>query len=405
MRIERLLRFLPATCIALAALAGACSDDSDGDGATSSPQTSSRSYKGHENDKDSNAFVTVYRNTLGTRLDDCRTCHKGGEFTSGGAKITQNACDFCHLILHPASGYAEPQPTAFADTLNPFGKDYVAAGRSEAALQAIAAKDSDGDTYTNQQEIDALMYPGDPASMPGQPVAPGKTFTTAQLQGLANHTQFQLANSTKQQFDNYVTYKGVKVVDLLTAAGVDTSSPEVQGITIIAIDGYLKSFTIAQVTGQYPAGLFYGGLDTATLGTECGFVQYPDSMPSGLSDGAPIPGEQWLILAYERDGVKMDPSTLDPTSGKINGEGPLRIVVPQFKPGKPDRGSQYSPTNCNDGNDFDGTKDHNAGEMVRGAIAIRVDPLPAGYEDFDYRNDGWSYIGNGSILVYGQGVK
>ena len=83
----------------------------------------------------------------------------------------------------------------------------------------------------------------------------------------------------------------------------------------------------------------------------------------------------------------------------------MRIVVPQFKPGKPDRGSQYSPTNCNDGNDFDGTKDHNAGEMVRGAIAIRVDPLPAGYEDFDYRNDGWSYIGNGSILVYGQGVK
>ena len=107
----------------------------------------------------------------------------------------------------------------------------------------------------------------------------------------------------------------------------------------------------------------------------------------------------------ERDGLPMDVSTLDPTSGKINGEGPFRLVVPQSEPSKPDRGSQYSPTNCNDGNDYNDTKDHNAGDMVRGVIAIRIDPLPAGVEDFDYRNGGWAYVQNASVIVYGHGVK
>ena len=44
------------------------------------------------------------------------------------------------------------------------------------------------------------------------------------------------------------------------------------------------------------------GLDTGTKGAECGFVTYPTTLPSGLSDGAAIPGEQWLLLAYGRDG-------------------------------------------------------------------------------------------------------
>lgn len=408
MNFHRIVRLAPVLAIAAAALAAACSDDSsDGGsaGGTQTPITSSRAYKGHENDTDGNNFVNVYRSTVGTRLDDCQTCHKGGEFTSGGKKVTKNACDYCHLIQHPATGFDEPQPTKVADTLNPFGQDYLAAGRSEAALNTIADKDSDGDGFSNKAEIAEFKYPGDSTSKPGQPNATLKTFTMDQLEALASHTEFMLANSNKQQFDNYATYKGVKIADLLVAAGVDPKSPDIQGITVGAPDGYLKSFTIDKVNNAYPAGLFYGGLDTATLGTDCGYVTYPDNMPSGLSDGAPIPGEQWLMLAYERDGAAMDVSTLDPTSGKINGEGPLRIIVPQSSPAKPDRGSQYSPTNCNDGNDYDDTKDHNAGDMVRGVIAIRIDPLPAGVEDFDYRNGGWAYVQNASVIVYGQGIK
>jgi hypothetical protein len=31
--------------------------------------------------------------------------------------------------------------------------------------------------------------------------------------------------------------------------------------------------------------------------------------------------------------------------------------------------------------------------------------MPAGHEDFDYRNGGWAYVENGSVVVYGFGVR
>jgi hypothetical protein len=390
--------------------AAACSSDSGSDDpGTHTPLNSSHAYKGHENEQDTNAFVTAFPSALGTRLDDCQTCHAGATFTydSGGTTSTtrKNACDTCHLILHPDTSFIEPQPTKYADTLNPFGLAYAAGGRSADALGAIAPEDSDGDGFSNQDEIDALKYPGDPASKPGQPAAPSKVFTMDALKAMASHSEFLLSNSNKQQYDNYATYVGVTVRDLLTAAGVDPSDPAIEGITVIAPDGYLKDFPVEQINQAFPAGLFYAGLDTGTLGPECGFVQYPDALPAGAMDGAPIPDEQWLMLAYERDGLALDPSNLDVTSGKINGEGPLRIVVPQSTPGKPDRGSQYSPTSCSDGNDYDDAKDHNAGAMVRGVVAIRVNPLPDGFEDFDYANGGWAYVDSQSVLVYGHGIQ
>ena len=42
--------------------------------------------------------------------------------------------------------------------------------------------------------------------------------------------------------------------------------------------------------------------------------------------------------------------------------------------------------------------------LVRGVTAVRVDPLPAGYEDFDHKNDGWPLVYQDSIIVYGHGV-
>jgi hypothetical protein len=43
--------------------------------------------------------------------------------------------------------------------------------------------------------------------------------------------------------------------------------------------------------------------------------------------------------------------------------------------------------------------------MVRGVVAIRVNPLPAGHEDFDHINGGWAFIDSKSIIVYGHGVE
>lgn len=371
-----------------------CSDDDDSELAD---QLSSRAYKGHENDVDANNLVSIYPSILGTRLDDCHTCH-AGEMEEG--KVVSNACDNCHrLMLHgdEVGGYT------FNETLNQFGLDYLNNGRNKDALKNIKDKDSDGDGFSNDEEILAQRYPGSDLSKPGQETAPLRTVSLDELKGMLSHEQFMLANTTKQQFDDYTTYKGVKVKDLFAALGIDLTGAT--GITVIAPDGYMKTIPIEQMDKVFPQPIFYSGLDIDTLGADCGFVSYPEKMPEGLSDGAPIDGEHWLLLAYERDGMPMEVSYLDVVEGKIMGDGPLRIVVPQSEPGKPDRGLKYSPTDCNDGFDFNENANHNAGDMVRGVIAIRIDPMPAGVEEFDYMNGGWAYIDAKQLIIYGHNVR
>jgi hypothetical protein len=357
--------------------------------------TSSRAYKGHQSDKDVNALVGVYPSIRGTRLDDCQTCHAGRD---------KNPCDYCHLVNHPTHGSKQPQPRVFADTLNPFGRDYARSGRSPAALEAIAALDSDGDGFSNQAEIAARKYPGDAQSKPGQRAAPMKVLSWEQIQAMPKTTELVLANLSKHR-DYYATYAGVRIRDLIAAAGANPADPAIQGITVIAPDGYMKDFPVEKFNHAYPSAVFYGGLDVKTLGPQCGFVLYPNMLPQGVMDGASIPGEPWVILAYERDGQPLDPSTLDIQSAKIAGEGPYRIVVPQARPSKPDRGSAQSPSECSDGNDFDAGKDHNAGEMVRGVVAIRINPMPSGVEDFDSKNGGWAYVGEATLILYGYGIR
>jgi hypothetical protein len=367
---------------------------------------SSRAYKGHLDERDTTNFVDAYPAAVGSRLDDCQTCHKSATLTNASGKsVTKNTCDFCHLIQHPDSSLTG-QPTKYSDTLNPFGADYNAAGRTVAGLQSIDGTDSDGDSFANGVEIAALKYPGDPASKPGQPNAPQKILTLADLNAAPAQTEFLLANSNKQQYDYYASYTGVTLKDLLTAVGVSPTDPNVTGVTVIAPDGFLKDESIADINKKFPQGMFYAGLDTATLGTACGFVQYPNQIPSGVADHGPIPGDQYLQIAYLRDGAPMDPSNLDPTSGTINGEGPYRLIVPQSTPGAPDWGSGITyPAQCDEAYKYNSSADHNAGSMVRGVIAVRINPLPAGVEDFDYRNGGWAYIVNSTIIVYGYGIQ
>jgi hypothetical protein len=383
--------------------------DEDGGGDEVDALQSSRAYKGHETDRDVNNLVSVYPHILGTRLDDCQTCHRGETFTyeKNGelASVFKNACDYCHLLIHPDDRYNEPGPASYAETLNTYGAAYLDGGATTEALQAIGGEDSDGDGATNEDEIADLKYPGDPESKPGQDPAPTRAFSLDDLKALSSHEQFLLANSHKQQFDDYANYRGVRMIDLLESAGVDVSAEGFDGITVIAPDGYMKDFGVDQIAAAFPPQLYYAGFDTATLGADCGFVQYPDSLPEGLVSGGEIQGEAWLMMAYERDGATMETSSLDPTSGKINGEGPYRVILPQATPGMPDRGSKYSPTECGDGHDYDDAKNHNAGDMVRGVIAVRVNPLPQGYEDFDYKYGGWAHIDSQSLIVYGFGVS
>jgi hypothetical protein len=396
---------LPLLALAMGLLIN-CSDD---DPLAPDEIRSSRSYQGHASDTDINNFVKACPHTVGTRLDDCQTCHTGGEVNDGEGPVTSNPCDYCHFVIHPPDGWTG-LPASFAQTLNPYGTAYDDAGRDGEALAAIAGSDSDGDGFDNDEEIADLRYPGDAGSYPGLELCATVKVTMSDLLEMPVHTQFGLANTTKQQYDYYATYTGVKIADLLSAVGVDLTGAT--SVDILAPDGYARSFTIEQITQEYPDHRFWTGFDADALGTDCAFVEYPpETWGLGNGDwiGAGTGHEQWHILAWERDGAPLEASYLDPVTGRINGEGPFRNIIP---PGStnddyntPDRGKNQDNTGCTVREwDYDYNKDHNAGSMVKGVVIIRINPMPEGCEEFDIINGGWAMIDEESILIYGHGV-
>ncbi|MFO8055927.1 MAG: GEGP motif-containing diheme protein [bacterium] len=391
------------------------SDDGSGD-----MVCSSRAYKGHASDRDINNFVQVYPHTVGTRLDDCQTCHTGGEITvtetEGNTTEVEtewkNSCDYCHYIPYPPEPHSisgetvTGYPKTYYDTLNGYGKDYMDNGRDKGALTTIAGLDSDGDSFLNHEEIADLRYPGDSGSKPGQKLCPMRTVTVSELKGMTAHSQFMLANTTKQQFDFYANWKGVKIIDILQGESVDLSGAK--SIDILAPDGFTKSFSVSEITDQYPYHKFFSGFGAADLGSDCAFVEYPADT-RGYAYGDTITDDQYHILAYEREGQPLEESYLDPSSGKIGGEGPLRNIIPpgatddQYN--QPDRGKYADTSGCGLPEwDYDFNKDHNAHNMVKGAVIIRIQPMPTGCEEFDINNGGWALIDAGELLIYGHGV-
>ena len=83
-----------------------------------------------------------------------------------------NTCDLCH--------------TASIPSLNPYGAAYKANGRSTAAFGLIENLDSDGDGFTNIQEINALTFPGNPASKPA-----------ARLRSVGEISDFRISKETR----------------------------------------------------------------------------------------------------------------------------------------------------------------------------------------------------------------
>ena len=43
--------------------------------------------------------------------------------------------------------------------------------------------------------------------------------------------------------------------------------------------------------------------------------------------------------------------------------------------------------------------------MVRGVVAIRVNPFPEGYEEFDARTGGWTHLDAGKLTLYGRSIE
>jgi hypothetical protein len=374
-------------------------------GGIAQEKIASRAYVGHENDRDIGNFIRQFPKAAGSRLDDCQTCHRGG-VKGTDTEREFNPCGYCHLLEYPNPKYKTGVPPDFKGTLNVFGLAYEKAGRTAEALADIAGQDADGDGFPNGAEIAELRYPGDPGSRPGQPLAPVVFLSEADIRKLPERSQFMLMNATKEWTDDYVTYGGVRVADVLAAAGVNLEGAA--GITVFAPDGYSVEYTIEDINRPFPQGYFYGG-PAAFKDGESAFVRYPAAAPTGVEDGKEIPGEPWLLLAFERGGERLDDSSYEKGTGRLAGEGPFRLVKPQrdlngdpARPGRPDR--SVKAKTYGDGWDFNAAIDHNAGACVRGACVIRVNPAPAGFEEYDWKN-GWPLIRDRRIAVYGHGVK
>ena len=99
----------------------------------------------HMGEADAPKFQQAYPDLKDSKLDSCTLCHQGGSYVDTGNKTrTLGTCQWCHYTYgYDASG-------DITKTINPYGKDYLNAGRSVSAFASIESKDSDGDTYTNK---------------------------------------------------------------------------------------------------------------------------------------------------------------------------------------------------------------------------------------------------------------
>ena len=354
-------------------------------------------YSSHQNDEDVNNFLAVYPFAKSTKLDDCSLCHPGGNITEGGKTKSYGSCDYCHITY----GLTEPHGTV---PLNGYASAYLGAGRGPDALKTIEGSNSDGDSFSNIQEITALTFPGDPKDYPGLTPAPAVVLNQERILKLPDHSEFLFLNASKSA-DWYARYRGAKIRDLLKSVGIRREATQ---ITVFAPDGFSKTFPIDvpdpqpasdkgyqyDVMGPYPYGQYFGGLD---------FVEY-SFLPGHLYFGNGIPDRLYMLLAYLRDGDpltkgKLVPDPKNPARLVLDGEGPYRLIPPQKIAGSPDRPSTSAPVG--DGWDYDPLKDHNAGASIRSATAIRVEPLPTGTTDFNWIEGGWNLVDQAKLVIYG----
>ncbi len=347
----------------------------------------------HEGEMDSGNFLEAYPDKTGTKLDHCATCHTGGQYEKYEGKwVSLGSCQWCHY------SYGYDGSGNIVDTLNQYGVDYFANGRDADAVIAIEEMDSDGDGFTNIEEIDADRFPGNIDDDPTKVPAPYKVYTKAELEAFAPHTQFLLMN-TSRSGDFYAEYTGVPLDDLLADAGILDSAT---GITVYAPDGWSQYHPL-EYDPEPEMYHVYGTYPEATFQYDPEAEEWCDySAPScvGRSHGDPIYVEGGLkpILAYKREGVYLDPGVLT-DENKLDGEGPYRVVVPQKEASPPDQSSK------SDNQDviwpYTEDWDHNAGACTRSVTIIKVEPLPEGTTDIDVMEAGWDYIDDEKVIVYG----
>ena len=356
--------------------------------------TAYSAYKGHANDADVNAILSAYPALKNSAVDSCATCHKSGEVPDvekqRGTRH-ENSCGYCHAV------YVQKKRD-IRETLNRYATDYLAAGRGVEAVKTLAAKDSDGDGYSNDSEFLKGTNPGEPASNPSAPIAPFRVYTSSEIRKLSpivSATVF-LNTSHNKAGDFYNQYRGNGAYEMLKAAGI---SDEAESVDFISLDGFEGAFTIEELKKSWPQAAPVLGLGK-TESNPCGWVNY--NAP-GLDAKKALPNIR-IMLAFEENGQKIETARMDSETGKIKGTGPFRLVVPQYSISPPDL-PQYAEKSCQDKaapeHRFNAAYDHNGGRSSFSIVAIRVNPLPKGTRDFEWEKVRDQFVAGEKLAIFG----
>jgi hypothetical protein len=349
-------------------------------------------YRGHANDQDVNAVLAVYPALKGTSVDSCATCHVHGDVKdAAGAVRSENHCDYCHAVF--VRDKRNPK-----ETLSRYGRDYLAAGRSEPAVRALAGKDSDGDGFSNEREFKAGTDPGDPSSNPSIPPAPSRSYSVTDLKRLAPVLDTTvLLNTTKSRSgDSYSDYRGTSLWEVLVAVGVAGTATSVD---LLSADGYEHTFTFDELRKSWPQAPPVMGLGRQELGP-CGWVSYGSRR---LEAGKALPRVP-VMLAFEENGEALEKARLDAATGRLAGKGPLRVIVPQFRISPPDL-PQTADASCAakvaPELRFHEDYEHNGGASSYAIVAVRVKPLPKGTRDVDWLSTAMRILDSEQIVFFG----
>jgi hypothetical protein len=351
-------------------------------------------YKGHASDDDINAVLAVYPDLKGTPADSCATCHKSGDVKdplAGGRLRHENHCGYCHALVNR-------EKRGSKDTLNRYGLEYLAKGRSAQAVRALATIDSDGDGFSNDVELKKGTNPGDAASKPSLPVAPSRSYTAAQIKALTPVVDLPVFINTTEnrKGDAYNDYRGNSLWATLQAVDVSETATAVD---IVSADGYEQTFTIEEVRKSWPQGVPVMGFGQQDLGT-CGWVSYASAR---LAAGKPLPNVP-VMLVFEENGRPLQKARLDAATGRLIGQGPVRVVTPQFAVSPPDLPRPLDPS-CREKvapeYRFHEDYEHNGGKSVHGIVAVRILPLPKGTRDIDWQSAAARWLESEEIVFFG----
>ena len=125
-------------------------------------------YKGHADDGDVNSILAAYPDLKNTAVDSCATCHKSGIVPDSDQKAgirDENNCGYCHAV------YVKTKRD-IKETLNRYGAQYRAAGRSHVCRKVLSGKGSTGASLQRQlrsqwrQEL--LCYRGYQSQAPAE---------------------------------------------------------------------------------------------------------------------------------------------------------------------------------------------------------------------------------------------